>query len=289
MLCDPKYDQEWITVIPIVGFGVFNNERVKQHFDLTKWAYVPKKDILIAKMGKNFKSFTKKDYNNLSLDQIKRGITESVDHKKYLLYLRVLIVEDNWITKLPNSIGRMMHLRYLKIEYKAFISQIDSIRKAENLLTLFDLKDCNDFISLVDPSLTHRDLEYLPDSITRLENLQTLNLEHYNALRELPSDLTNLVNLRHLLLPSNSSEWTDLPSGFGNLTSLQELNWFIVGKSNGIDSLPSLSHRGELKIRFCEWRRNATLEAKRAALKNSDELTYLELRFEEKVTPALMR
>ncbi|KAL2940013.1 putative disease resistance protein RGA4 [Bienertia sinuspersici] len=216
----------------------------------------------------------KGDYNNLE-----RLISR-------FQYLRVLMVEDNWITKLPNSIGRMIHLRYLKIEYKAFKSQTDLKKTLENLQTLIDLKGWNNVSSLMDFSLTHRDLEYLPDSITRLENLQTLNLEHYNALRELPSDLTKLVNLRHLLLPSNSSEWTDFPSGFGNLTSLQELNWFIVGKSNGIDSLPLLSHRGGLKIRFCEWRRNATSEAKRAALKNNDELTSLELWFEEKVTPA---
>ncbi|KAL2940016.1 putative disease resistance protein RGA4 [Bienertia sinuspersici] len=260
MLFDTKFDNERVTVIPIVGFGglgkttlaqlVVNNESVKQHFDLTKWAYVPEKDNLIAIMGKIFKS-TDKDYNNFSLDQIKRGIRESIEAKKYLLlvsrlqYLRVLSIMSSSITELPNSIGELIHLRYLEIGCKR--------------------------------------IEYLPGSITRLESLQTLHVIDCRELKELPSDLAKLTSLRHLLIPISFNEVFELPSGIGKMTSLQVLNSFIAGKNNGIDALPFLKLTGRLIIIFREWRKDAIVEAQKANLKNSDLLTDLDFQF--KVTP----
>ncbi|KAL2899851.1 putative disease resistance protein RGA3 [Bienertia sinuspersici] len=542
MLFDPMYDHEWITVIPIVGFGglgkttvaqlVFNNERVKQHFDLTKWAYVPEKDNLIAIVGKIFNSFTDKDYDNLSLDQLKRGIRGSVEAKKYLLVLddlwdegghrlidlmdllkcgkqgsRVIVTtrsevvartigtidtpyrlgtltddqswdlfkmwafkqgqqesnpaftvigkeivsmcgnaplaikvvagflrsrntEKEWLqardaqrskaqlTKgkeimdvlklsydyLPPALkqcfaycslfpkgwgidkddliyqwmaqgyfepsdkdtgdqlflelferGFFQDSQYVKgkmVEGKMhdlvhelaqkvagkeskLLSDESTIQITDGLVhlkllrshapqplvvgrrirSLFLVEGNNNLKELISRvqnlrvlSVTRSSIEelpnsigtlihlrylkincdginYLPCSITRLENLQTLNVQHCINLKELPSDIDKLISLRHLRVPDFINKVFDFPSGFEKMTSLQVLNRFIVGKSNGIDALPSLNLEGKLTITFKEGRRNAIVEAQKANLKNSDQLTHLYLDYEYKVSP----
>ncbi|KAA0044619.1 putative disease resistance protein RGA3 isoform X1 [Cucumis melo var. makuwa] len=71
--------------------------------------------------------------------------------------LRVLVV-DSSITKLPESIGKMKHLRYLDI--------------------------------------SNSKIEELPNSISLLHNLQTLKFG--SSMKHLPQNLSKLANLRHL-------------------------------------------------------------------------------------------
>ncbi|KAL2940012.1 putative disease resistance protein RGA4 [Bienertia sinuspersici] len=238
MLYDPKFDSERVTVIQLWGLGVL------KQFDLTKWAYVPEKDNLIALLrscaplslvvAKRMRSLFLYEDNSNNLDVL----------VSRLQYLRVLSITSSSIEELPNSIGTLIHLRYLEI-------------------------DCNT-------------MKYLPGCITKLENLQTLNVMYCTELKELPSDLAKLTSLNHLLIPLTVFE---LPSGIGEMTSLQVLNSFVVGKNNGIDALSSLNLRGKLCITFNEWRKNATSEAQKANLKNSNQLTDLLLDFKDKDTP----
>ncbi|XP_074318114.1 uncharacterized protein LOC141654903 [Silene latifolia] len=76
--------------------------------------------------------------------------------------LRALRMHGLRINKLPRSIGKLIHLRYLD-----FSSNL--IRK-------------------------------LPESITQLVNLYLLNLSYCRSLEELPEDINKLVMLRHLHL-----------------------------------------------------------------------------------------
>ncbi|XP_030940149.1 putative disease resistance protein RGA1 [Quercus lobata] len=126
-------------------------------------------------------------------------------------YLRVLKLYGESIKELPSSIGLLIHLR---------------------LLSIFSTS-----------------IKALPKAITKLYNLQTLRIEGCYNLKELPEDLKNLINLRHIYF------YGQTPKGLGQLTCLQTLQCFIVGQGTGfrIEELGSLNQlKGKLIIRRLE-------------------------------------
>lgn len=106
----------------------------------------------------------------------------------------MLNLNDSGIDELPGSIERMKHLRYLNLSR-------NSIRK-------------------------------LPESITKLCGLQTLKLNECTSFLELPVNLKNLTNLRHLHLDVKH-QLCSMPSGMRSLIKLQTLSAFIVGNEEG--------------------------------------------------------
>ncbi|KAL3027127.1 hypothetical protein AAZX31_03G032100 [Glycine max] len=133
-----------------------------------------------------------------------------------LMYLRVLSFCDfQSLDSLPDSIGKLIHLRYL--------------------------------------DLSHSSVETLPKSLCNLYNLQTLKLSNCRKLTKLPSDMCNLVNLRHLEIRQTPIK--EMPRGMSKLNHLQRLDFFVVGKheENGIKELGGLSNlRGQLELRNLE-------------------------------------
>ncbi|XP_074320034.1 disease resistance protein RGA2-like isoform X2 [Silene latifolia] len=105
--------------------------------------------------------------------------------------LRALRMHGLWINKLPRSISKLIHLRYLDFSNNL-------IRK-------------------------------LPESITQLVNLYLLNLSYCRSLEELPEDINKLVMLRHLNL-LKCDKLSHMPKGLRSLTSLETLGHFAVGK-----------------------------------------------------------
>ncbi|XP_062115452.1 putative disease resistance RPP13-like protein 1 [Humulus lupulus] len=77
--------------------------------------------------------------------------------------LRVLSMADRSVTKLPNSLGNLKYLRYLKLDY---------------------------------PEICE-----IPNTICNLYNLETLLLERCYKLTQLPTNIGNLIKLRHLCVP----------------------------------------------------------------------------------------
>ncbi|KAJ8900386.1 hypothetical protein K2173_025026 [Erythroxylum novogranatense] len=93
---------ENVTIIPIVGMGglgktalaqfVYNDERVKNHFELKLWACVSdpfEVKLVIEKILKSLLPDWKP--KNLELDQLQSQLRKGIDGKKYLL-----VLDDVW-------------------------------------------------------------------------------------------------------------------------------------------------------------------------------------------------
>jgi NB-ARC domain/Rx N-terminal domain/Leucine rich repeat len=116
----------------------------------------------------------------------------------------------------------------------------------------------------------------LPQTITKLRNLQTLRLKNCDALDDLPKGITRLVNLRHL---EASIRLVKKISGLGSLTSLQELEEFVVRKEKGyyIQELGAMTElTGSLSIKDLQNVTNV-VEAGAARLNDKEHLTALHL------------
>ncbi|KAJ3684992.1 hypothetical protein LUZ61_014156 [Rhynchospora tenuis] len=94
----------------------------------------------------------------------------------------------------PKEIGYMKHIRYLDLSSGSFT--------------------------------------FLPETISKLYNLQTLNLSYCYSIKELPSDMRYMINLRHLILDRCSS-LECMPIGLGQLEYLQTLTTYVLNSSKG--------------------------------------------------------
>ncbi|XP_050284803.1 putative disease resistance protein RGA3 isoform X1 [Quercus robur] len=132
--------------------------------------------------------------------------------------LRALDLHALNIKSIPNSIGKLIHLKYLDVSF-------------------------------------NWNIETLPDSITTLLNLQVLKLYDCRGLKELPKKFRELVNLKHLY-NHGCYNLSHMPCGLGQMTSLQTLSLFIVSTSShtgGLGELKELNNlRGTLEISHLE-------------------------------------
>ncbi|XP_017441717.2 putative disease resistance RPP13-like protein 1 [Vigna angularis] len=120
-----------------------------------------------------------------------------------LKYLRVLSFRDfQSVLALPDSIGELIHLRYLNLSYTGIAT--------------------------------------LPESLCNLYNLQTLKLYCCSELTKLPGAMQNLVNLRHLEILNTSIK--EMPKAMRKLNQMQNLDFYIAGKhiENSIKELRGL-------------------------------------------------
>jgi len=141
-------------------------------------------------------------------------LTKLVPHDllPMLRCLRVLSLSHySNMNELPDSIGKIKHLRYLDLSF----------------------------------TIVRR----LPNTICKLCNLQTLKLSGCQYLIVLPREMWKLINLRHLDITGTSIK--EMPTQLGRLKCLHTLTMFIISKDSGscIVELGKLSNlRGTLSI-----------------------------------------
>ncbi|MED6146636.1 hypothetical protein PIB30_036426 [Stylosanthes scabra] len=144
--------------------------------------------------------------------------------------------------KLPDSIGELIHLRYLNLSDSPIVT--------------------------------------LPESICKLYNLQTLKLKDCRRLKMLPNGLQDLVNLRHLDI-RGAFDLKKMPKGMRKLNHLNFLPYYIVGEQedNGIRELGTLDDlHGSFRISNLENVKHSG-EALEARMGNKKHINTLELQW----------
>ncbi|XP_014629591.3 putative disease resistance RPP13-like protein 1, partial [Glycine max] len=205
-----------------------------RHLSVTKFSD-PISDIEVFDKLQFLRTLLAIDFKDSSFNKEKApGIVASK-----LKCLRVLSFCDfASLDVLPDSIGKLIHLRYLNLSFTR--------------------------------------IRTLPESLCNLYNLQTLVLSRCRVLTRLPTDMQNLINLCHLHI--DGTDIREMPRGMGMLRHLQHLDFFTVGKhkENGIKELGTLSNlHGSLSIRNLEnvTRSNEALEARMLDKKHINHLS----------------
>ncbi|KAJ3669588.1 hypothetical protein LUZ60_011538 [Juncus effusus] len=214
-----------------------------------------------------------------------------IDHPIILTMVCLRVLElDMACTELPDAIGILKHLRYLKVGGHELKSLSGSLCVLYNLQAL-DLRDCDSLLELPRDIgnlinlrcllLCSGEIKKLPDSICYLQNLQILELNGCNNLKKLPSEMERLTSLRVLELSLHCTIY--MPSGFGKLTNLQTVRGNLNAEGDtmrgGLGELKNLnSLRGSLFIRGLKNITDVDY-VKEANLKSKVNLQCLELDF----------
>lgn len=152
--------------------------------------------------------------------------------------LRVLELYRRDITKLPQSIGNLIQLRYL--------------------------------------SLSGTGIQTLPSSLGKLYNLQTLKLNHCDLLHEIPKGVTNLINLRHLETSTRLISQIANIGRLVNLQELEEFIIRDDRRCSIRELKDMVELRGQLSIQNLD-NVSSTEEAKEANLSNKEYISVLHL------------
>ncbi|XP_025635378.1 putative disease resistance RPP13-like protein 1 [Arachis hypogaea] len=183
------------------------------------------------------------------------GYTKKIDPCRLLAQLKhVRVLSFHFFPlddhdSLLDSIGDLIHLRYLDLSHSPIETLPESMCKLYNLQTL-KLSECRrleklpsnmkDLVNLLHLDLSYTPIEVLPESLSKLHNLQTLKLRECVNLKKLPSKMQDLINLHHLDIEDTKIK--EMPKRMSKLKDLQILYYYIVGKheENGIGELGGL-------------------------------------------------
>ncbi|EOY20011.1 NB-ARC domain-containing disease resistance protein, putative [Theobroma cacao] len=225
--------------------------------------------------------------------------------------LRVLSLSSYNITKFPDSVCNVKQLRYLDLSGAALRCLPERVGCLHNLETL-KLSGCHrltllpanlwnltklehldisgtPILELLDSignlkelgylDLSGTKIQFLPEGVCSLYNLQTLNLSRCPHLTCLPTYMENLTKLKHLDI--KGTPILQMPPKLGNLKRLLLLTNFVVGDNSGstVSALKDLRLHGTLSILQLQ-NVSQTADAEKANLKDKKYLRELILEWD---------
>jgi Leucine-rich repeat (LRR) protein len=134
-------------------------------------------------------------------------LPESIGQLQQLRYLKAPEIQDGLI---PNCITKLSELKYLDISGSEISALPESIGEMADLVHL-DISSCSQ-------------IEQLPVSFRNLENLVHLDLSNCSRITGVSESLGSLEGLQHLDLSFCTCIGEQLPEALGSLTKLQYLN-----------------------------------------------------------------
>ncbi|KAF8722620.1 hypothetical protein HU200_022455 [Digitaria exilis] len=153
-----------------------------------------------------------------------QGIFEVISCGEFLHTFIVLGGSEDLELKIPNDIGeRFTRLRTLDLSNFGVTDLPESIGKLKHLRCL---------------QLQGTEIKFLPESMWDLYNLQTLGLGNCYDLKKLPLGLKKLRKLRHIDLSMtpdrlhNVCSLECMPKGVGLPTDLQTMSRFVISERN---------------------------------------------------------
>ncbi|WP_420551260.1 leucine-rich repeat domain-containing protein [Tenacibaculum aiptasiae] len=157
------------------------------------------------------------DLSHNKLESISQNITK-------LQNLNVFDISNNHLSHLPDELAELVELKRLNIEYNQ-LTKLPSLGKLSKLNSLSAHNNNIEEFSELPQSLTwlnlnSNKLELLPESITNLKNLKTLVISN-NSLHSVPKELLQLTSLESIELGGNPLE--DLPKELLSLPKLREI------------------------------------------------------------------
>ncbi|MFX0147216.1 MAG: leucine-rich repeat domain-containing protein [Candidatus Hodarchaeota archaeon] len=212
--------------IQVLKSGIHLNEK---HY---KWNEMAILSQFKANLPINFdlkEFFT--SFNKLRIiDLSNSGINEIPKNVNNLRNLENLILTNNNLRFLPDSICELKNLNYLDLSLNKMLELPEAISNLKSLknLNLYDNK-----------------LKKLPNSFGGLESLEKLSIE-FNELTELPESFSNLKCLKKVSLGGN--HLTFLPDSIGNLNSLLVLSLYDNKIKNLPDSIENLNSLETLNL-----------------------------------------
>ncbi|KAB1225344.1 Disease resistance protein RGA2 [Morella rubra] len=233
---------EKISILPIVGIGglgktalaqlVFNDQKVKQHFELKVWDYKFKKSTLIYLwMAQGFISVSNQHQE-----------LEDIGHDYFMHLLWRSFFQEAEVDESGDVIGCKMHdLMHdlATLVAGSLITTLDSIDSIDEKTRHVSIDSFPGY-NFVVYSTRIRTLLLL-DKFAKFANTKTLLCR----LEELPRDIKKLVNLRHLEI-DGCDALKYMPRGLGELTNLQTLSKFVIPSGSVSEECGDLSELNKL-------------------------------------------
>jgi small GTP-binding protein len=141
-----------------------------------------------------------------------------------LVDLKILFLNDNNITNIPNSLNNLANIKTLSLNNNNIHTIPDSLDNLSNLKLL---------------SLNNNNINTIPNSLANLNNLKVLSLNN-NNINTIPNSLANLNNLEYLFLGNNPILKNINNSEYNQLDAQQQIKYLLKIQSNSSRPLNEL-------------------------------------------------